>query len=47
MSKKEEFAEIDSKTQAVFAKKGYQLMGKLGAGAFGQVRTEMAVCFLF
>jgi len=34
---KEEFAEIDSKTRAVFNKKGYRLESKLGAGAFGQV----------
>ena len=37
MSKTDEFADIDAKTNAVFHKKGYKLMGKLGAGAFGQV----------
>lgn len=56
MSKKEEYAEIDDKTKAVFHKKGYQLMGKLGAGAFGQVcskyvftlfnSTNMFACYI-
>lgn len=36
-SSSNDFAEIDSKTQAVFTKKGYQLQAKLGQGAFGQV----------
>ena len=47
MSKKEEFADIDAKTNAVFHKKGYQLMGKLGAGAFGQVRNALLFSVLF
>ena len=34
---KNEFADIDDKTKAVFHKKGYELMGKLGEGAFGLV----------
>ncbi len=35
--KKDEFADIDDKSKAVFKKKGYQLQSKLGQGAFGQV----------
>lgn len=38
---KDEFPEIDDKTKAVFNKKGYQLLGKIGSGAFGQV----SVCY--
>lgn len=34
---KDEFADIDDKTRAVFTKKGYELQSKLGAGAFGLV----------
>lgn len=36
--KDDETADIDPKTKAVFAKKGYEITKKLGAGAFGQVR---------
>ena len=32
-----DFANIDDKTKAVFDKKGYTLMSKIGNGAFGQV----------
>lgn len=35
--KKDEFADIDDKSKAVFKKKGYILQSKLGQGAFGQV----------
>jgi len=36
-SNKEKLAEIDSKTHAVFKRKGYRFESKLGEGAFGQV----------
>ncbi|RWS00529.1 serine/threonine protein kinase-like protein 5 [Dinothrombium tinctorium] len=37
MSKKKEAAQVDPKTEAVFARKGYKLKDRLAAGAFGQV----------
>ncbi|KAI2807954.1 hypothetical protein RDWZM_005378 [Blomia tropicalis] len=36
-SGKEDLPDIDDKTKAVLTKKGYELICKLGAGAFGQV----------
>ena len=33
----EETIEVDSKTKAVFDKKGYKVLQKISAGAFGEV----------
>lgn len=36
-SKKINEIDIDMKTKAVFTKKGYEIQGQIGCGAFGQV----------
>lgn len=36
-SGKNQSLDIDSKTQAVFTRKNYHILNKLGAGAFGTV----------
>lgn len=46
INKKDDF-DIDHKTKAVFTKKGYEILAKIGSGAFGQVsytRLEEEIC---
>lgn len=46
-SKKINEIDIDMKTKAVFTKKGYEIQGQIGCGAFGQVKNARLFFYKF